>query len=86
MRYGGAIAAIGSTRTGYSYTNEDEGAIEGGSRLIVEFFKAYESGIIISDMFTKAQNEYLQNVWHDAITIEEYNLIGDPSLKIGGYR
>jgi len=85
MRYGGAIAAIGSTRTGYSYTNEEEGAIEGGSRLIVEFFKAYKPGIIFSDMFIKAQNEYLQNVWDDAITIEEYNIIGDPSLRIGGY-
>ena len=85
MRYGGAIATIGSTRTGYSYTTQ-EGAIEGGSRLIVEFFKAYEPGIIISDMFNEAQSQCLQNTWHDAITMEEYNLIGDPSLKIGGYQ
>jgi len=85
MKYGGGIVAIGSTRSGYSYTTQD-GAIEGGSRLIVEFFKAYEPGITISDMLIEAQNEYLDNVWLDVITIEEYNLIGDPSLKIGGYQ
>jgi len=83
----GAIAVIGSTRSGYSYTTEN-GAQEGGSRLMVEFFDHFTPGSIVSNVFNDAQKDYLDHVWDDVddcITIEEYILIGDPSLKIGGY-
>jgi hypothetical protein len=83
----GAIAVIGSTRTGFSYTTEI-GAQEGGSRLMVEFFKHCKPGSILSEVFNDAKKDYLNQVWDDVddcITIEEYNLIGDPSLRIGGY-
>jgi hypothetical protein len=49
------------------------------------FFDAYEPGIILSDMFMKAQHSYLDDLWKDCLTLEQCTLIGDPSLKIGGY-
>ena len=36
-------------------------------------------------MLTKAQNSYINNLWKDYFTLEEFVLLGDPSLKIGGY-
>ena len=36
-------------------------------------------------MFFNTQNEYLDNVGRDYYTIEEFVLLGDPSLKVGGY-
>ena len=55
---------------------------------MVEFFNHCKSGSILSDVFNNAKKDYLNQVWDDVddcITIEEYNLIGDPSLRIGGY-
>jgi hypothetical protein len=81
---GGAIAAIGATRMGYGGLVGDP--LGGGTcRLNANFFEAYEPGISLSDMFLKAQNAYLDELWKDCFTLEEFNLIGDPSLKIGGY-
>ena len=36
-------------------------------------------------MMTKAQNAYITDVPDDEFTVEEFILLGDPSLKIGGY-
>jgi hypothetical protein len=36
-------------------------------------------------MLTAAQNDYLNNVGKDYFTIEEFLLLGDPSLMVGGY-
>ncbi|MBS3777661.1 MAG: hypothetical protein KGY50_00020 [Candidatus Thermoplasmatota archaeon] len=81
---GGSIASIGATRMGYGGYAEDP--MGGGTcRLHADFFDAYEPGILLSDMLTKAQSDYLDNVWKDCLTLEEFILIGDPSLKIGGY-
>ena len=81
---GGAIATVGSTRV--AYTNVDEFGIHGGaSYLNVKFFEGYEPGISVSDMLTSAQNDYLNYVGLDCFTLEEFNLLGDPSLKVGGY-
>ena len=81
---GGAIATIGFTESPYGGLVGDP--LGGGScRMNANFFDAYESGIIISDMLMKAQHAYLDDLWRDCLTLEQCTLIGDPSLKIGGY-
>ena len=42
-------------------------------------------GITVGEMLTQAQNDYINNVGKDFFTIEEFILLGDPSLKVGGY-
>ena len=65
--------------------------LRGTALLHISFFNNYEEGISISDMFGNSKIDYLNEIIDrgdfpsDPITVEEYNLIGDPSLKIGGY-
>ena len=81
---GGAIATIGFTESPYGGLVGDP--LGGGScRMNANFFDAYEPGILLSDMFMNAQRAYLDELWKDCLTLEQCTLIGDPSLKIGGY-
>jgi len=83
---GGAIATIGATRTAYSMVSKD--GVEAGAGLLdVEFFKAYgqEEISVLGEILTQAQNGYIGKIGKDYFTIEEYILLGDPSLKVGGY-
>jgi hypothetical protein len=76
---GGAIATIGATRTAF-------GGIDMGCGYIsLRFYEAYSTSETVSQMLTKAQNDYITNIPFDRFTVEEFVLIGDPSLKIGGY-
>ncbi len=76
---GGAIATIGATRTAF-------GGLESGcGYLSIHFWEAYSTSETVSQMLTKAQNDYITNIPDDLFTVEEFILIGDPSLKIGGY-
>ena len=78
-RNGGAIATIGATRTAY-------GSMDMGcGYLSLRFYKAYSSSDMVSQMLTKAQNDYINNLWRDYFTLEEFILLGDPTLMIGGY-
>ncbi|MDH7517788.1 MAG: C25 family cysteine peptidase [Candidatus Thermoplasmatota archaeon] len=77
--FGGAIATIGATRTAYG------GIGMGCGYLSLQYYRAYASSETVSEMLTKAQNNYINNIWWDYFTVEEFILIGDPSLKIGGY-
>ncbi|MFH1013780.1 MAG: C25 family cysteine peptidase [Thermoplasmatota archaeon] len=81
---GGGIAAVGATRPAYTYVDKD-GVYAGAGYLDVHFFKAYEEGVTAGQMMTQAQNDYLNNVGLDVFTIEEFELLGDPSLRVGGY-
>lgn len=85
---GGAIATIGATRPAYSAVDQD-GVYAGAGKLDVLFFESYEKGITLGEMFTEAQVKYIDRVqlWgpKDYFTIEEYMILGDPSLKLGGY-
>jgi hypothetical protein len=36
-------------------------------------------------MLIQPQTEYINNVFKDYFTIEEFMLLGDPSLMVGGY-
>jgi len=78
--FGGAIATIGATRTAYG------GIDMGCGYLSLQYYRAYVSSETVSEMLTKAQNNYISNIWWDYFTVEEFILIGDPSLKIGGYQ
>ncbi|UCF49138.1 MAG: hypothetical protein JSU91_05160 [Thermoplasmatales archaeon] len=82
--FGGAVASIGATRV--AFTDVDWHGVNGGaSYLNLHFFMNYEEGISVSEMLTKSQNDYINYVYEDCITLEEFILIGDPSLKTGGY-
>ncbi len=82
---GGAIATIGSTRTAYTWVDSN-GVYGGAGYLDVQFFDSYEEGITVGQMMTSSQNEYIQHVGPDYFTIEEFILLGDPSLMTGGYQ
>lgn len=81
---GGSVATIGATRPAYTRVDAD-GVYGGAGYLDVQFFKAYEEGVTLSQMFMQAQNEYINNVGMDFFTMEEYLILGDPSLMVGGY-
>ncbi|MFA5102352.1 MAG: C25 family cysteine peptidase [Candidatus Thermoplasmatota archaeon] len=81
---GGAIATIGSTRTAYTWVDAS-GVYGGAGYLDVHFFDAYEEGTTVGQMLTSSQNDYIQYVGADYFTLEEFILLGDPSLRTGGY-
>jgi hypothetical protein len=84
MENGGAIATIGATRAAYTHVDK-HGVYAGAGFLDVRFFNAYKEGRKIGEMFSSAQTDYLHYVGKDVFTIEEYMLLGDPSLQVGGY-
>ncbi len=81
--YGGAIATIGATRVAFTGVDEN-GPHWGASYLAYKFFSAYRKMNILGEVFATAQIEYASSIW-DTWTIEEFILLGDPTLKIGGY-
>jgi hypothetical protein len=77
---GGAIANIGATRTAFG------GFDSGAGKMSLEFFSTYESCETIGEMWSNTQIGYNMDVPWDYFTLEEFILLGDPSLKIGGYQ
>ena len=95
---GGSIATIGATA--FSYESPDINGGEGGIEwLDMHFFEQYglKNVSILGEVWGKTVTAFLQNFtidWNDtsstgsaliAKNVEEWVLIGDPSLKIGGY-
>lgn len=84
----GAIACIGATRTGFGGFAGDP-FMAGASSMHAFFFEAYEPGIHLGEMYINAQTAFIENiiekVIYDPLTIQEFILLGDPSLKVGGY-
>jgi hypothetical protein len=95
---GGSIATIGCSALGF--TKEDKVSFKGGiNELEVQFFKAYgQNNIdIIGDTWKAALNWYVitypidwgieltNDSWVDTQVPSTWTLLGDPSLKIGGY-
>lgn len=76
---GGAIATIGATRTAFG------GYDSGAGKLSLEFFATYDESETIGQMMTAAEIGYVEDVPYDKFTVEEFILIGDPSVRIGGY-
>jgi hypothetical protein len=89
---GGAIAVMGNSGLGYGYVGVE--TLEGlGGWIEPRFFKEYtEFGIdVVGFAHDQAIADYINIIGNmnsdqiDRKTIEEWVLIGDPSLKIGGY-
>jgi len=95
---GGSIATIGCS--GLGMTKEDKNSQEGASDYLdPQFF--YEYGMnntdILGELWGKAISNYIDafpidwntnSSWdyaYDAKTVQQWILLGDPSLKIGGY-
>jgi hypothetical protein len=96
MKNGGSIGTIGNTGLGYGWINEY--CIEGlGGWINARFFDAYtnQSKDIVGDAHCQAITDYIniimapgyqpQDPQIDRKTIEEWALLGDPSLLLGGY-
>jgi len=94
----GSIATIGCTGLGYGYIgdyNNDSipDCIQGlGGWIDIEFFRVYgqEGKEILGEVHSTALANYVANfpVMKDNIdckTVQEWVLLGDPTLKIGGY-
>ena len=93
--FGGSIATIGST--GLCWYGVEYGG--GGSNwLNVQFFKEYENNnFILGQIWKNSLTLFLETFpidWDtpsggvssiDSKTVQEWTLLGDPSLKIGGY-
>ena len=95
---GGAIACIANTGLGMS--KEDKSTGKGaGDYMDLQFFYEYGTNKtdILGECWGKAINRYLDafpidwdtpSSWdyaYDCKTVQEWVLLGDPSLKIGGY-
>jgi hypothetical protein len=82
---GGAIASMGATRIAFLGMANDE-VVGGIAFLNIKFFESYNGDNNIGVLFNNAVISYLNDAgWEDPITPQEFILIGDPSLKIGGY-
>ncbi|HEC88544.1 MAG TPA: hypothetical protein ENI52_04430 [Thermoplasmata archaeon] len=82
--YGGAIATVGATRVAFTGVDED-GPHWGAGYLAYKFFESYKETDIVGEVFARCQEKYVnKNLW-DKWTIQEFILLGDPTLKIGGY-
>lgn len=88
---GGAIGVISTTALGYGYINQYITAGLGGwimPRFAYEF--ASQGKTFLGEIWGQGITDYINSfdVLHDEIdrkTIEERVLLGDPSLKLGGY-
>ncbi len=76
---GGAIATIGATRTAFG------GPTFGCEKLSLDYYKSYNTSTTLGEMFLQAQITYRNDLPDDEFTIEEFILLGDPTLKLGGY-
>lgn len=96
--FGGSIATIGNTGLGMSKEDKESG--EGaGDYLNLQFFYEYGTNgtSILGEVWGKSIDRYLdaypiewdtKSAWdyaYDAKTVQQWTLLGDPSLKIGGY-
>ncbi len=89
---GGSIGSVGHSGLGYGYVGADSGAGLGGW-IEPRMFDAYanQSIDILGEMHDQAIVDYINIIGRvnddniDRKTIETFTLLGDPSLKLGGY-
>ena len=94
QRRGGAIASIGNTGLGWGVGGE--GSIATGDGYITtHFFEIYSESddiknVTLGEVHVKTLNDYIK-FFHpnkdeiDRKTVEQWVLLGDPTLRIGGY-
>ena len=86
---GGCIAYAGSVRVAYVYLNT---AIKSGlsGYMDIAFLRSYYDGCTTpGDMFAQAIMDYRSHHFmgeYDLLTILEYSLLGDPSMKINSFK
>jgi len=87
---GGAIATIANT--GYGYGQPGEDCLEKRGRYMeLKFFQAFGEGIDMLGMTHAQDQAYYMNRFPpmddriDCKIVQQWALLGDPSLKIGGY-
>jgi len=92
QKNGGAIATIGNTGTGYGALGNSSVEVNGGY-LETLFFKSVgvDNVQYVGSAWQDAITNYLTKYpgmrsQLDAQTVEQWVLLGDPSLKIGGYQ
>ena len=91
---GGGIAVIAASQPGLSGIALDDGEIIdivfGSSNLNRFFFQSYQPNSTVSELMIDAQNTYINTIRGpnsfiiDYVTLQEFNVFGDPSLIIGG--
>ena len=90
---GGAIASMGNTGLGYGMPGKELTTGGGDSWITIEFFRQYgeENQEILGDAYMQTLNSYIDtfdmtdlSAGHPK-TITQWVLLGDPTLKIGGY-
>lgn len=90
----GAIATIGNTGLGYGRVGNDSTNGGGDAWISIEFFKQYGTNghTILGDTFSETIRSYILTFKPDmdvleeghAKTVQQWVLLGDPSLRIGG--
>jgi len=90
----GAIATIGNTGLGYGRVGIDSTSGGGDAWISIEFFKQYgqEGHTILGDTFAETIKSYISTFEADmdvleeghAKTVQQWALLGDPSLRLGG--
>jgi hypothetical protein len=90
---GGAIASMGNTGLGYGMPAKECTTGGGDSWITIEFFRQYgeEQKDILGAAYTDTLTTYIDNFDMNDLqsghpkTVTQWVLLGDPSLKIGGY-
>ncbi len=90
---GGSIASIGNTGLGYGMPGKDLTTGGGDGWITIEFFRQYgEHGqTVLGNAHSQAITSYIQT--HEMSdfesghpkSVQQWALLGDPSLKLGGY-
>ena len=90
---GGAIASMGNTGLGYGMPGKELTTGGGDSWITIEFFRQYgeNNRDILGDAYMQTLNSYVNTFDMSDLsaghpkTITQWVLLGDPTLKIGGY-
>ncbi len=90
---GGSIASLGNTGLGYGMPGKECTTGGGDSWITIEFFRQYGAGYkILGEAYGQTLTSYINSFdMNDmeaghAKTVEQWVLLGDPSLMIGGYK
>ncbi len=93
LKNGGSIATMGNTGLGYGMPGKECTTGGGDSWITIEFFKQYgaDGHDILGEAHSQAITSYVNTFEMNDLeaghtkTVQQWVLLGDPSLKIGGY-